>query len=55
MRGGKKWKQSTPNIRDGPLGGDVYSHAYFLWKLEFHWGQPGNEKKGSEHTIDGKG
>jgi len=55
MRGGKKWKWSTPNIRDGPFGGDVFSHAYFLWKLEFHWGQPGNEKKGSEHTINGKG
>ena len=55
MRGGKKWKQRTPNIRDGPFGGNVFSHAYYLWKLEFHWGQPGNAKKGSEHTINGKG
>jgi len=55
MKGGKKWKRKTPSIRDGPFGGNVFSHAYYLWKLEFHWGQPGNANKGSEHTIDGKG
>jgi len=54
MRGGGQYKAKTPSIRDGPFGGNVYSHAYYLWKLEFHWGTPGNLKKGSEHTVDGK-
>merc|ERR1711936_1368216 len=53
MRGGGQYKAKTPSIRDGPFGGNVYSHAYYLWKLEFHWGTPGNTKKGSEHTVDG--
>jgi len=54
MRGGKKWKNKTPNIRDGPFAGNQFSHAYYLWKLEFHWGQPGKSNKGSEHTVNGK-
>ena len=54
MRGGKKWKNKTPNIRDGPFSGSQFSHAYYLWKLEFHWGQPGKSNKGSEHTVNGK-
>lgn len=53
MRGGGQYKAKTPSVRDGPFGGNVYSHAYYLWKLEFHWGTPGNTKKGSEHTVDG--
>ena len=52
MRGWKKWKTKTPNIRHGPF---KRRHVYFLWKLEFHWGGPGNLiKEGSEHTINGK-
>ena len=53
MRGGEKWHTKTPNIRDGPFGGNVYSHAYYLWRIDFHWGEKGDANKGSEHTIDG--
>jgi len=53
VRGGEKWHTKTPNIRDGPFGGNVYSHAYYLWRIDFHWGEKGDANKGSEHTIDG--
>jgi len=54
LHGGKMWKWKNPSIRDGPFGGVKHSHAYFLWKIEFHWGEPGNPSKGSEHTFDGE-
>ena len=53
LSGGKMWKWHNPSIRDGPFGGLTHTHAYYLWKAEFHWGEPGNPSKGSEHTIDG--
>ena len=54
LHGGKKWQSKCPSIRDEPFGGEKWSHAYFLWKLDFHWGQVGKSDKGSEHTVDGK-
>ena len=48
------WTWKNPSIRDGPFGGVTHTHAYYLWKIEFHWGEPGNRLKGSEHTIDGE-
>jgi len=54
LHGGNMWKWKNPSIRDGPFGGKKHTHAYYLWKAEFHWGQPGNPDVGSEHTIDGK-
>jgi len=54
LHGGKSWKYKCPSIRDGPFGGEKWSHAYFLWQLHFHWGQVGESDKGSEHTVDGK-
>jgi carbonic anhydrase len=53
LHGGKMWKWHNPSIRDGPFGGKTHTHAYYLWKADFHWGEPGNPNKGSEHTIDG--
>jgi carbonic anhydrase len=54
LSGGKMWTWKNPSIRDGPFGGVTHTHAYYLWKIEFHWGEPGNPAKGSEHTIDGE-
>jgi len=54
LHGGNMWQWKNPSIRDGPFGGLTHTHAYYLWKIEFHWGEPGNNEKGSEHTIDGK-
>jgi len=53
LMGGKMWKWKNPSIRDGPFGGLTHTHAYYLWKIDFHWGEPGNPAKGSEHTIGG--
>ena len=53
LHGGNMWKWQNPSIRDGPFGGNTYTHTYYLWKAEFHWGEPGVTDKGSEHTIDG--
>merc|ERR1712136_93884 len=53
LSGGKMWTWKNPSIRDGPFGGVTHTHAYYLWKIEFHWGEPGNDAKGSVHTIDG--
>ena len=47
------WTWKNPSIRDGPFGGVTHTHAYYLWKIEFHWGERGDVEKGSEHTIDG--
>ena len=52
--GGENWKYKCPNIRDGPYGGLTHTNAYYLWQLHFHWGSPGDDSKGSEHTVDGK-
>merc|ERR1711962_311854 len=54
LHGGKNWKTKNPSIRRGPFGGKTYTHAYYLWKIDCHWGEPGNPSKGSEHTIDGE-
>merc|ERR1711962_1402609 len=54
LHGGNMWKYKNPSIRRGPFGGSTHSHAYYLWKIDFHWGEPGNPSKGSEHTIDGE-
>merc|ERR1719367_1307243 len=51
--GGKHWRYKCPNIRDGPFGGSTYTHAYYLWGINFHWGTVGDDSKGSEHTVDG--
>jgi len=53
LHGGKEWRWRNPCIWYGPFGGLTFTHAYFLWKIEFHWGEPGNPTKGSEHTFDG--
>ena len=47
------WRWKNPSIRDGPYGGVTHTHAYYLWQLHFHWGEPGTQDKGSEHTVDG--
>jgi len=54
LYGGAMWKWKNPSIRDGPYGGKTHTHAYYLWQLHFHWGEPGNADQGSEHTVDGK-
>jgi len=54
LHGGNMWKFQNPSIRDGPFGGLTHTHTYYLWKAEFHWGEPGVTDKGSEHTIDGR-
>jgi len=54
LHGGKRWRWENPSIRDGPFGGMKHSHAYYLWKIDFHWGERGNPSKGSEHTFDGE-
>ena len=51
--GGKNWRYTNPSIRRGPYGGVTHTHAYYLWQLHFHWGEPGTQDKGSEHTVDG--
>merc|ERR1712198_94497 len=51
--GGKNWRYTNPSIRRGPYGGITHTHAYYLWQLHFHWGEPGVQDKGSEHTVDG--
>jgi len=51
--GGNMWRWKNPSIRDGPYGGVTHTHAYYLWQLHFHWGEPGTQDKGSEHTVDG--
>merc|ERR1719312_932462 len=51
--GGKNWRTKNPSIRRGPYGGVTHTHAYYLWQLHFHWGEPGTQDKGSEHTVDG--
>jgi len=53
VAGGKMWRWKNPSIRDGPFGGKTHTHAYYLWRIDFHWGEPGNPAKGSEHTVDG--
>jgi len=53
LMGGSMWRWKNPSIRDGPFGGKTHTHTYYLWKAEFHWGEPGNPSKGSEHTING--
>ena len=47
-------KQGCPSIRNGPFGGEKYTHSYHLLQLEFHWGSMGDNSKGSEHVLDGK-
>ena len=54
LYGGAMWRWKNPSIRDGPYGGKTHTHAYYLWQLHFHWGEPGMTDKGSEHTVDGK-
>jgi len=54
LYGGAMWKWKNPSIRDGPYGGKTHTHAYYLWQLHFHWGEPGKTDKGSEHTVDGE-
>jgi len=54
LYGGAMWKWKNPSIRDGPYGGKTHTHAYYLWQLHFHWGEPGNSVQGSEHTVDGE-
>jgi len=54
LYGGAMWRWKNPSIRDGPYGGKTHTHAYYLWQLHFHWGEPGKTDKGSEHTVDGK-
>merc|ERR1712198_563890 len=51
--GGTNWRYTNPSIRRGPYGGITHTHAYYLWQLHFHWGEPGVQDKGSEHTVDG--
>ena len=51
--GGNKWRFSSPNVRNGPYGGVTNTHAYYLWKLDFHWGSVGATDHGSEHTVGG--
>jgi len=51
--GGNMWRYKNPSIRKGPYGGITHTHAYYLWQLHFHWGEPGVQDKGSEHTVDG--
>jgi len=51
--GGNKWRFHSPNIRDGPYGGSTNTHAYYMWELNFHWGEVGQATQGSEHTVGG--
>lgn len=52
--GGKNFAKKCPSIEKGPYAGLKFSHRYYLWQLHFHWGEVGNDEKGSEHTVNGK-
>lgn len=52
--GGKNFAKKCPSIENGPYAGLKFSHRYYLWQLHFHWGEVGNDEKGSEHTVNGK-
>merc|ERR1712226_391673 len=42
-----------PNIRRGPFGGEKFTHAYYLWKVQWTWGAVGQTADGTEHAFNG--
>jgi len=51
--GGKNYAMKCPNIRRGPFGGEKFTHAYYLWKVQWTWGAVGQTADGTEHAFNG--
>lgn len=52
--GNGNWKWKCPSIRRGPFGGLTFTHAYYLYKVQFKWGVVGEPLDGSDHAMDGE-
>ena len=51
--GGKNYAMKCPNIHRGPFGGEKFTHAYYLWKVQWTWGAVGQTADGTEHAFNG--